>query len=210
MMLVVVVFASAAHANSDVLVERDSTIYGKITQVRDREVSIARGCNTSNIRAVPKERVKYIQFDNSCQPHKFDLPTSPLQVCDGQLQQMYKVYFKGTHEVVYVTDISLDKTLLRLRLAKQGGSIQGPIRNVDSVIPSPVCLDVIPEHQTRPRGFCYEPPFLAVNFNLKPIYNNQIFTRGFTVFIDEVDGKSTDAFREDLTRAFGGANAVGQ
>jgi len=41
-MLVVVVFASAAHANSDVLVERDSTIYGKITQVSDREVSIAR------------------------------------------------------------------------------------------------------------------------------------------------------------------------
>jgi len=193
------------YANADVLVERDSTIFGKITEISNTNVLIARGCDNRNVRSVPKERVRYYQFDESCQPHGFTLPTSPLQFCAQPKQNVTKVFFRGQREAVYATEVSLtDGKLIRLILANNAGSLQGPRNKLRSLVPASVCPDSIPKTFTWPKEYCHEPFKMAVNFNLKPVYNNKIFTRGFSFYLDVV-GPAAKESPEEFARAFGAA-----
>ena len=200
-----VCFLITGSANADVLVERDSTIFGKITEFSNTTGSIARGCDNRNVQAVPKERVRYYGFDQSCQPHRFTLPTSPLQLCAQPKQNVTKIFFRGQSQEVYATDVSLtDGKLIRLILPNNAGSLQGPRNKIRAMVPASVCPDSIPKSFTWPKEYCHEPFKLAVNFNLKPVYNNKIFTRGFTFYLDVV-GPASQVVPEDFARAFGAA-----
>lgn len=197
--------ATAVSVKADVLVERDSTIFGKIREITNSTVSIARGCNNNNIRSIPKERVRYYQFDSSCQPHRFTLPTSPLQFCREAKQKINKIFFRGHVREAYATEVLLgDRSLVRLILSNNAGSLQGPVNRLRAIVPASVCPDSIPNSFTWPKEFCHEPFKMAVNFNLKPVYNNKVFTRGFTFYLDVI-GPGSQESPEDFARAFGAA-----
>jgi len=197
--------ATTASVKADVLVERDSTVFGKIKEITNSTVSIAPGCDDKNVRSVPKERVRYYQFDSTCQPHRFTLPTSPLQFCAKPKQKMNKIVFRGQGAEVYATEVLLsNRNLVRLILANNAGSLQGPLSRIRAIVPASVCPDSIPDKFTWPRDYCHEPFKLAVNFSLKPVFNNKIFTRGFTFYLDVI-GAGPKESSEDFARAFGAA-----
>lgn len=202
---VAVCFLVTGSATADVLVERDSTIFGKITEISNTTVSIARGCDNRNVRTVAKERVRYYGFDASCQPHPFTLPTSPLQLCAQPKQSVTKIFFRGQAQEVYATDVSLtDGKLIRLILPNNAGSLQGPRNKIKAMVPASVCPDSIPSSFTWPKEYCHEPFKMAVNFSLKPVYNNKIFTRGFTFYLDVI-GPASQVAPADFAQAFGAA-----
>jgi hypothetical protein len=119
---------------------------------------------------------------------------------------MYKIFFKEQDAEVYATNVVLgDDKIIRLLLPKELGSAQGPVSKIKSIIPTSVCPKSIPDEFTWPKEFCYEPKRVAVNFSLKPVYNNKIFTRGFTFYLDVIGNAPTDISTEDVSRAFGAA-----
>jgi hypothetical protein len=196
---------SASPVKADVLVERDSTFFGKITQITESSILIARGCNYRDIKTVLKARVKYVQNDSQCRPHPFTLPTSPLQFCDQPKQALYKIFFTGEDSEIYASDVSLGSDgILRLQLAGGLGSMQGRPDRIKSIVPSQVCPNSVPENVGLPAGFCREPPHMAVNFSRKPVYNNQVFTRGFTFYLDVVGG-TDEISADDVSQSFGAA-----
>jgi hypothetical protein len=198
--------SATAPAKADVLVERDGTIFGKITQITDNNVLVAKGCNNSDIKTIPKQRVKYYQFDTSCTPHKFVLPTSPLQLCDQPKQQIQKVYFHGQDREIYAIEVVLsDDKIIRLKLPNNAGSLQGPLNKIKSIVPASVCPKSIPDKFTWPKEYCHEPFQVAVNFSLKPVYNNKVFTRAFSFYLDVVGDSGDSLSAAEFSRAFGAA-----
>jgi len=199
-------FGTALTTKADVLVERDGTIFGKITQITNDSVLVARRCNSSDIKNIPKQRVKYYQFDRDCEPHKFILPTSPLELCEQPKQQIYKVFFQRQNTEVYATEVLIgDDKIVRLKLPNNAGSLQGPSDKIKSIIPASVCPKSIPDKFTWPKEYCHEPFQMAVNFSLKPVYNNKIFTRGFSFYLDVVGANPDSVSAAEFSRAFGAA-----
>jgi hypothetical protein len=203
---VVILLLSGNIMKADVLVETDSTIYGRVTQITETDILIARKCNSADIKTIPKSRVRFYQADSSCEPHSFTLPTSPLQFCDQEKQNFYKVSFNHEENEIYAIDVQLRKDgTIFIILANNLGTLQGSFKKIKFITPAQVCPKAIPPDFNIPKEFCHESPKIAINFNLTPVYNNQIFTRSFTFYLEVIGGTASEDEANDISRAFGTA-----
>lgn len=191
---------------ADVLDETDGTLFGKITQITETDFFFAKGCNQSNIKKIPKSRVRFYQYDSSCEPHSFTLPTSPFQLCEQEKQKIFKITFNHEENEIFALDVRLRKNgTVFIILPGTLGTIQGSIQKIKSIVPAQICLKAIPEDFRIPKEFCHESFKMAVNFNLEPVSKNQIFTKAFPFYFEIVGNGEPEFKPEDVMRAFGAA-----
>lgn len=134
--LCVLMFATSAAA--DVVVAKNNTTYGKITETKDDAVYIARQCNLGDIKKIPMNEVRYIEFSSNC--NIYNVPHPGAQGCESMKKpDFYKVDYVGLSGSTYAMNVSLgsDKNI-RLKLVENWGTLQGTSEIVKSI--TPVCL----------------------------------------------------------------------
>lgn len=135
-----------AQAAADVVVERDETIYGRITEATEDHVSIQRGCDPKNVKTIPKSRVRYMKIDGDCNPHSVSVPDN---VECFRAKRFFLVRFVGQNEGTVVRDVRLDRNKnqdISLKLAMNWGTLEGPVDKVASI--ASVCIND-PEKETN-------------------------------------------------------------
>jgi hypothetical protein len=133
-------------------------------------------------------------FDKNCRSYPGKLPTAGMQPpCDQQRVTVYEVTFTSGDSVLAETVDLNEKGRLFANLGVRG-SISGPRSDVAHIVRREVCPDLLDEEPSFPASFCFERFRPVVNFGVEPIFNNEIFTRGFTVYV-AFDGPVGDAER---------------
>ena len=195
-----------ASVKADVLVETDGTIYGKVVQITETDVLIARKCSNTDIKTIPKSRVRFYQSDSFCKPHAFKLPTSPFQLCDEEKQKVYKILFNDEEIQIFASDVRLRKDgTVFIILLNNLGTLQGSLKKIKSITAAQVCPKAIPEDFKIPKEFCHETFKMAVNFNLESVSKNQVFTKVFPFYLEVVGNGESEIKSEDVASAFGSA-----
>jgi hypothetical protein len=204
--LLLLLVCDAVSARADVLVGLDGTFFGKIMQIDGDKFIFAKGCKQEQTLSFAKDKVRYYQQDDSCEPHHFDLPKSPFGFCKISRQRAYRVVLKESDTEIIATDVRIRKTgEIYIILNGTQGTLQGPFGSVESIVPDQVCPSEIPDHVLPPAGFCGESFKFAVNFSLDPVSNNQIFTKAFPIYVEFVGTGRPTITREQVDAAFGSA-----
>jgi hypothetical protein len=97
---------------------------------------------------------------------------------------------------------------------KEGGMLRGILygkqgdvvfsrKDVESIQPEDACPTYISDLEL-PNQVCFEPVQWAANWSTEPVFNNQIFTKGFAIYINPETPISDDV-RRDIRTAFGTA-----
>jgi hypothetical protein len=84
---------------------------------------------------------------------------------------------------------------------KDQSLVSGLRKGIKSIQPVEVCPSSLSSGQTAPSSFCSEPAQFAVNWSVAPVFNNQIFTKGASVYV-EVIGKLDGLSEEDVRFAY--------
>jgi hypothetical protein len=193
-----------ASVRADVVETRDAILFGKVLSSTPTRVVIAVGCNKRQVREIDGTSVRSLIFDKNCRTYPGKLPTAGMQPpCDRKRVTVYEVTFISGGSVLAETVSLNEKGRLVAGLGIRG-SISGPRSDVAHVVRREVCPNLLDDEPSFPTSFCLEPFRPVVNFGVEPIFNNQIFTRGFTVYV-AFDGPVGDAERaqaiENVTQA---------
>jgi hypothetical protein len=73
--------------------------------------------------------------------------------------------------------------------------------DVKSIQPVEVCPSAVPKKPKQPASFCVEPKQYAVNWSPVAVFNNQVFTKGASIYVDVI-GKLNDISQEDIRFAY--------
>ncbi len=199
-------YFGSTNTEADVLVESDGTHFGRILQITDEGNFIfAPSCNESRVKTFVKGSVKFHLFDANCKAHPFKLPTSPFQLCDQEKIKGYNVIFTDGSSR-FADDVRLKNGRVLLIFYGQSVTLQGPAKVVKSITAAQVCPSSITDEINAPTGYCKEPfGIQRTDFSVKPIFNNQIFTNGLTVFFEEVGSGKSDLRASLVSEALGNA-----
>jgi hypothetical protein len=199
--LVLVVAASIA-ARADTLVTKDASFWGSVISIKDGSVTFRSGCTGADTQ-VAWSSVLIVQFDHNCKSGTVKLPTAPLLICKKTLVHIFKVRISGQY--LYLTSVSMapDSDLRGVPYGKRGW-IRLKKNKVDSIQPTDICPSLISELDSFPKGICFEPEQWAVNWSVEPVFNNQIFTKGFAIYVSS-ESSLQDEVTEKLRVAFGTA-----
>jgi hypothetical protein len=187
---------------ADTVITKDATMWGTAVSIENKTITFRSGCTGASI-TVPWDGVLILQFNAECMHGTAHLPTAPLQVCKEDLVHVFKVRVSGRY--VYLSKIGMlpGRELRGTPYGKRGVVVIDKSK-VESIQPAVICPSTISELALPPRGMCFEPEQWAVNWSSDPVFNNQIFTKGFAIniiFDDPVD----EEVAQELTQSFGTA-----
>lgn len=195
----------SASAHGDTLVTKDATFWGSVSSITNGLVTFRGEC-TGAMTQVPWDSVLVLRFNNECKNGVVKLPTSPLVVCDQVAVHVFKVHTGNSF--LYLTKISMQPNNdLRGVPYKKRGTVVIDRKKVESIQPTDVCPSNISELDPFPASVCFEPEQWAVNWSAEPVFSNQIFTKGFAIYVSS-DVQIPDEVSERLTRSFGTALSI--
>jgi len=194
---------SIREAVADAVLTQDYSTYGNIISSDETNIAFAEGCDKKLIKTIPWKSIKYLVFNSQCTPQKVRLPSAGVDICDEQPKLMYKVYLNQDEKPpLYASQVILDKKGVIHIVSPDGLTLlHGAKQEVKGIEFGLVCPGEIPENLEKPESFCMEPKKWAVNLNLEPVFNNLIFTKGFTFYfeiIDDEDASERSSIPDDV------------
>jgi hypothetical protein len=174
-----------------------------------KSVIFAGACDLKRRGEIDRKDVKSILFDPTiCDETPTTLPHAGMQgPCELARVAAFEIGFVGGGAVLALNLVIADGKLHAD--LEQNGSIHGPASDVRYILSRSVCPTVLATQQPKtPATFCQEPWHIAVNFSFAPVFNNQIFARGFAVYVESDDHPTpgVQAKRRQLVaNAFGSA-----
>jgi hypothetical protein len=175
--------AVTVSAHADVVETRDTTLFGKITSLSRTQVVMAIRCDKREMRTIDRALVRSMIFDKACRSYSGMLPTAGMQPpCDRARLVAYEVTFTTGGSILGEAVNMNANGRVNISLGSHG-SISGPRSQVLNIVRREVCPELLDAKPSFPPSFCFEPFRPVVNFGVEPIFNNQVFTRGFTVFV---------------------------
>lgn len=188
-------------ARADAVITNAATSFGSVVSFDSHTIEFQTGCSGPKI-TVSWADVLVLRFDNQCLPHKAEAPTAPLQICKEALVHVFKLRYQG--KFVYLRELSMAPNggVRGIPFGKNGG-ISLHRKQMELIQPTDVCPSKI-EASSLPKGICFEPLQFAVNWALEPVFNNEIFTKGFSIYIRSRELVPAQR-SEEITRALGTA-----
>jgi hypothetical protein len=197
--LILLIVIGCRCAYGDTVITSAATTFGNLISISSDHVDFQVGCSGPTT-TVAWQNILLLRLDGQCGPHEAHPPTAPLQVCKSALVHVFKVRTKGRFVYLSTASMSTGGVLRGIPYGKQG-SVSLQRKDVEYIEPSDVCPGSISE-LSLPRGMCFEPRQFAVNWSTDPVFDNQIFTKGFAIYIKPESPISED-LRRDISLAFG-------
>jgi Matrixin len=198
----------ATRVRADVVVTDDNVVFGKVLSITTESAVVANGCNKKLTESIGASRIRTVIFDSGCNAHNYTVPAVATSPCSAEEITAYRVNFKDDVTPVYANKLLFKADdPIHILLAGGEGSLHGPLDQVTSITYGrfcPLLFNRINAIQL-PRGYCFEPPRLAVNWSPDPVYNNGIFTKGFSFYLEQVGPGNSQLTAEDIRLAFGTA-----
>lgn len=206
MIAFICVCAFATAISADVIVTQDGILFGKIVKINSDSAVIASECNNKFTVNIERSRIQTIVFDSRCAAHPFALPAAAASSCEKEKIPAFEFQFRDNSPPGYATKVlSTNDATIHLLLAG-GSSLHGPLDGIMSITNGRFCPAlVLAQPNIIPKGYCLELPQRAVNWSPEPVYNNSIFTRGFSFYLEQIGPASSQLTLEDIRLAFGTA-----
>jgi hypothetical protein len=135
----ILMLVCATTAFADVVVKKDSTVFGKITKITKAAVTIKPECS-STPEAIPTAQVREVVFDSDCKLHTITLPQTAVLDCGEDARQLYQVEFAGLSEATYAEEATLNEEGdVKLKLPEKWGQLSGSVEKVKSIKLMRVC-----------------------------------------------------------------------
>lgn len=210
--LLALLLLPALPTRADVVVTSGRRYFGRIVAITPTSVVFSGACDPARRGEIDRAEVKYIMFDpNICEEANVPLPSAGMQgPCEMAPIRAFEVGFVSGGSVV-AHDLIIANGKVHADLG-QVGSIHGPASEIRFVTSRTVCPSSLADQEpTVPASLCLEPWHVAVNFSYSPVFNNQVFARGFTVYVESDDDPTAEvasARRDVVSKAFGSAIVV--
>lgn len=203
------IYLSASGVRADVVVTEDKVLFGKVLNITTESALIAKACSKKLTESIERARIRTIIFDSGCTAHSYTLPAAAITPCSTEGIAAYRLNFKDDIAPVYANKLLFKADdPIHILLAGGEGSLHGPLDQVVSVMYGRFCPTIFfnPTNAIQPpKGYCFEPPRLAVNWSPDPVYNNGIFTKGFSFYLEQFGLGNSQLTAEDIRLAFGTA-----
>lgn len=174
-----------------------ATSFGTVLSVDRQAVSFRDGCEGNSRSSIPLDSVLLIQFDGQCMPHEMAIPSAGLSRCEQQRRHAFRVSFSGVADPYVASSIRISNGTVFLQSFDESAALSGPVSQIRSIQPVNFCPDEPPaEHY--PESYCFETRKWAVNWSPLPIFSNQVFTRGSSIYVERIG--STLALSLDQVR----------
>jgi hypothetical protein len=173
---------------ADVLTLSDSVIYGKVSRMGPKTIQFLSGCTSDSLKEFPVDMVRRVEINGSCLP----TPPKPFSaggaLC-GSSKLLYRVEFTDSRPPAYASRVEFAESRIHYTNV-DGTQVNHENLNVVRTINRQLfCDSAIPLDIAPPASVCTEPVQWAVNFGYEPVMGNQIFTRGFSFYLIDDDGK---------------------
>lgn len=194
-------------ARADVL-DADSIYYGKLFKVTATNVVFDEGCDPSNRLVFKKKTIKRIFLNAKCDADSSVPPPPPLVDCDRPTPG-YIATLKDMPNQIEADDFSVVDGKAAFKLIGGVGALYAKSDDVKEIRKDEICFDAKTEHLspgTLTGSVCYEPTQWAANWSPDPVYRNDIFTKGFSFFLQQEMASGAQATSiPDVRLAFGTA-----
>jgi predicted Zn-dependent protease len=207
--LIAVALLLSGHLCADVVVTTGQRYYGRVFALTPQAIIFDGACDAARRGRIDRKDVRSIIFNPAiCTTTETKAPTAGMKgPCDTPMVVAYQIAFT-TGASLLALDVEINHGTLHANLGAQG-SVHGPVADVENLVKREVCPRILEEQSIKmPPSFCAEPRHLAVNFSFAAPFNNQIFTRGFSVYVESDDAPSLSVQnerRELVAKAFGSA-----
>lgn len=187
---------------ADAVITADATKFGRIVSFDSDGVSLQSGCDAGESVTVRWSDILLAKLDAVCRPHDVLPNPAGLEKCDQKRVPGFKVQFKNAANPFFALKMALKANgkVYLISMVDETG-VSGSREEVESIQPLEVCTKSLPKKQSWPKSYCYETRKFAVNWSAVPVFNNQIFTRGSSIFIDGI-GNSGGLSGEDVRFAY--------
>lgn len=198
--------ATATVAHADYLYDGDAERWGRVVSSSGKDVVFDVACDAARRVTVKKDQVVRMELNRDCAARPIANYASGVENCDKPVKG-FVATVEGLATKPFVHDFELgpggrivlhahDESVLLVEQAKLKSLIVAlkcnPSRAAEQMVPGPLA-----------EGVCFEPRQWAVNFSGVPVSRNQLFTRGFTVFVSGLGDPASGAV--DARQAFGHA-----
>jgi hypothetical protein len=201
-LLTLVACAPGAATRADVVVTVGATAFGRVAKLTASDVELLDGCAGAHSQSLPWSAVKAVVFDVQCSPYDVVLPTAGLQPpCATSKVLVFQVNVKGQDAPLFGRAVTLARGIAHVELIDDSGTLHCAAGELVQVLPKTMCPSVLPRTFKWPPVFCFEPRQLAVNFSRDAVWNNSIFTKGFSIYLEH-DCEGGGAPLPDVREAF--------
>lgn len=178
--------------------------FGRLLKIDAKIVSIQPGCDERTApRDLPWTEVRYVIFDDQCEPHSTTPPPAGIVKCDGATVTMYQVRY-NSGQLLDASEVAFDGNVLSAKRLI-GERVIERRSNVAHIVKVEHCQSGRVLQDSWPDTACVEPEQRAVNWSPTPVADNQIFTRGFAIQVrwDGITDQQSGISEEDVRLAFG-------
>jgi len=187
---------------ADAVITADATKFGRVTSFDSTSVTLMSGCDGQAQVSIPWNNILLVSFDTRCSSYPVLPNPAGLERCSAKRLPGFRIQFQDGSPPFLASKVRL-KANGRVQFVslKDQSGISGSRGNVKSLEPVEVCSTSLSGEQNPPTSFCFEPPQFAVNWSPDSIFNNQVFTKGASIYV-EVIGKLEDLSEEDIRFAY--------
>jgi hypothetical protein len=187
---------------ADGVITADATKFGRIASLDSAKVTLLSGCAGQQQESIPWSDILLVSFDTRCAPYPVIPDPAGLEKCSEQRVHGFRIRFTNSSAPFVASKVGLDASgKVRFVSLKDGSLVSGPRKDVKSVQPVEVCPSALSGEQTPPTSFCSEAAQFAVNWSLDPVFNNQIFTKGTSIYLETI-GNLNGLSPEDIRFAY--------
>lgn len=170
---------------ADLVLADDQVVHGAVRSIAGGVLTIEKGCVQHRKLEIPIGQVRLVEFSPMCRGADPAPPTSGLQTCETARRQVWAVRFRDAQAPVYAQQLELKRGGdMVATLAGGQGAFVGPSSRLLRIASASVCPTDLASVPPTPLDLCFDRVQWAVNWSAEPAYNNRIFTRGASVFVE--------------------------
>jgi len=187
---------------ADAVITVDATRFGRIVSFDSLSITLTSGCGVHPPISISWSDVLLLRFDGQCVPHSVLPDPAGLEKCTQKRINGFKVRFNQSSAPFFALKANLKANGKVHFVSMTDESLSTGSRNeVKSIQPVDVCPSSLPKDQKPHSSFCSESKQFAVSWSPAPIFNNQVFTRGASIYIDVI-GRLRGLSEEDVRFAY--------
>lgn len=213
--LLTVLIGWGSNARAELILTSDNIVFGgRVSEISNGSIHILAGCQGNTINTIPLSSVSLIDFTPECSVSEMRQPAGGFQICDVPRQDVYQIRLKTQSEPIYASNIEIaESNRTRIDLAGEHGSLFGVRSSISSILRTRICPTIFAEVPQPPDEYCFESRQWAINWNPEPAYNNKIFTKGVSIFVEtsgaiDAAGNKATELRSNIREAFGSAFTI--
>jgi hypothetical protein len=188
---------------ADAVITADATKFGRIVSFDSNVMTLLSGCDSHDKVSIRWNDVLLLSFDTRCSPYPILPNPAGLERCSVQRVPGFRIEFQDSNTApFFASKVSLKANgKAQFVSLKDQSAISGSREKLKSIAPVEVCPTSLAAEQTAPSSFCFEPAQFAVNWSPDPVFNNQVFTKGASIYV-EVVGRLEELSEEDIRFAY--------